>query len=111
MTASSAVSYKVVDAGARRVVTVSPARRRELGSPVAHPARPVAPGRVGSVASCSVSRPAAPSPWLAVKVAVVGALVVAGSVVSAAQFVSNAQPDPATQYVAGDPAWAHVTAP
>ena len=45
------------------------------------------------------------------KVAVVGLLAAVGVAVTAAQFVGMSQPDPAVQYVAGDPAWAHVSQP
>lgn len=110
MTAAQAVSFKVVHAGARRVVTVSPAGRPELAGPLARPARPAAPGRVGTVSSCQVARPATASPLLALKVAFVGILAAVGLTLSAAQFVGMAQVDPATDYVAGDPAWAHLTA-
>ncbi|MHA6511592.1 hypothetical protein [Tessaracoccus sp. Z1128] len=108
MTASRALSFRVVDAGARRVVTVSPAGRPELGGPLARPSRPVSPGRVGGVASCRVTRPVLP--FLALKVVAVGLLASVGAAVSAAQFVDMSQ-EPATRYVAGDPAWAHVAAP
>lgn len=109
MAATQAVSFKVVHAGARRVVTVAPAGRPDLAGPLARPARPVAPGRVGTVASCQVARPPMASPLLALKVALVGILAAVGLTVSAAQFVGMGQVDPATDYVAGDPAWAHVT--
>ena len=109
MTATSTVRFQVVDAGARRVVTAAPSGRSAQVGPQAHPARPVAPGRVGAVASCQVSRPARVSPLLAVKVAAVGLLAAVGVAVTGAQFVNMAQPDPTVRYVAGDPAWAHVS--
>lgn len=99
MTASTAVRYQVVDAGARRLVTVSPAAR---------PVRPVGPGRVAAVSSCRVARPA-PSPLLALKVIAVGLLTCVGVAVSVTQFVAMAEAEPAGGYVAGDPAWAHVS--
>ena len=108
MTATSTVRFQVVDAGARRLVTVSPAGRPGPGGPQAHPSRAISPGRVGAVASCQVSRPAPVPLLLAVKVAAVGLLAAVGVAVSAGQFVEMSRPDPATQYVAGDPAWAHV---
>ena len=111
MTATSTVRFQVVDTGARRLVTVSPAGRPGAAGPQAHPSRPIAPGRVGAVASCHVSRPAPVSPLLAMKVAVVGLLAAVGVAVTAAQVVGMSQPDPAVQYVAGDPAWAHVSQP
>lgn len=113
MTVMSSTSFKVVqDAGRRRVVTS--ASRPDLRLPEAHPARPVAPRGVGQVASCSAAglrrRPAG-GVWVKVKVAVVGLLAVAGAAASVSSFVAMAQPDPAQGYVAGDPAWAHVTQP
>lgn len=52
------------------------------------------------------------SPWLTVKVALVSALAVIGTAVSAAQLITDVTPPhgPAG-YVPGDPAWAHVTSP
>lgn len=111
MTATSTVRFQVVDTGARRLVTVSPAGRPGPGGPQAHPSRAISPGRVGAVASCRVSRPAPVSRLLAVKVAAVGLLAAVGVAVTASQFVGVSQPDPAVQYVAGDPAWAHVSQP
>lgn len=109
MAAARAVSFKVVHAGTRRVVTVGPAGRPELAGPLARPARPAAPRRQGAVASCQVARPSIDSPMLAVKVAFVAILAAVGFTLSAAQFAGMAQVDPVTDYVAGDPAWAHVT--
>ena len=51
MTATSTVRFQVVDTGARRLVTVSPAGRPGPGGPQAHPSRAISPGRVGAVAS------------------------------------------------------------
>lgn len=108
---TNAVSFKVAQSGTRRVVVTAPAGRPDLHVPSAHPRRPVAPGRVGAAASCSVSRPAAKaSPLLALKVAAVGALAVLGTVVSW-QNLTPVEPDPALEYVAGHPAWAHVSQP
>ncbi len=92
------------------MVTVSPAGRPELRGTPGPPGEGPAPGRVGTVSSCQVARPATASPLLALKVAFVGILAAVGLTLSAAQFVGMAQVDPATDYVAGDPAWAHVTA-
>lgn len=112
MTTLSAVRYQVVGTPRRRVVTASPAARPELQLPQAHPSRPARPGRVAPVASCSVVSPEPRTPWLAAKVAVVAVLAVVGGAVSAAQLVDGAvSPDPSLGYVAGDPAWAHVTHP
>ena len=112
MTATSAVRFQVVEVGSRRVVQVAPGGRPDLRLPQARPDRAPQPGRVGvSVSSCSVAAPAPKvSPLLALKVAGVGVLALIGAVVSV-QNLAFAEPDPAQQYVAGDPAWAHVTQP
>ena len=108
---AAAVSFQVVDAGSRRVVTVSPAGRPDLRLPMAHPKRGERPGSTSRVALCVASRPAPRSPWLVAKMALIGALTVVGGAVCVGQFVANATPDPAFEYVAGDPGWAHVTQP
>lgn len=109
MTTASAVRFQVAESGARRVVVS--AGRPDLRSPKAHPARPVSAGRVGSATSCVVDRPEPKaSPWLMLKVAAVGLIAVIGGAVSV-QGLVLAEPDPALEYVAGDPAWAHVTLP
>lgn len=96
----------------RQIVVGSPAARPAVRLPRAHPARPAAPGAISAVKSCAVGAPEPRSPWLALKVAAVSVLAVVGGAVSVAQFVGGATaPDPAVQYVAGDPAWAHVTQP
>ena len=111
MTAAQAVSFKVVHAGARRVVTVSPAGRPELAATPGPPgeARRAWPGRALS-SSCQVARPATASPLLALKVAFVGILAAVGS--PCLPPSSSAWPSRIRRrtYVAGDPAWAHVTA-
>lgn len=112
MATSNAARVTLVGAGRkRRLVAASPGSRPELRLAVAHPSRPTAPGRVGRVASCVQISSAAPSPWVRWKVAAVGALVLFGTVVSIPHFAAMGQPDPSVDYVAGDPAWAHVTAP
>mgnify|MGYP001429684020 CR=1 FL=1 len=47
----------------------------------------------------------------ALKPGIKGLLAAVGVAMTAAQFVGMSQPDPAVQYVAGDPAWAHVSQP
>lgn len=114
MTASTTTSFRVVTTGDRRRVVTAPAARPDLRLPRVHPARPVAPGRMGAVSSCATSRPAVAAPsglWLRLKVATVGLLALAGVAASASSFVAMTQPDPARGYVAGDPAWAHVDNP
>lgn len=113
MTASTTTSFTVIGTGDRRRV-VTPAGRPDLRLPRAHAPRPIAPGRFGSVSSCVAARVEVPVPstlWLKIKVAAVGVLAIAGVAASASSFIAMAQPDPATGYVAGDPAWAHVTQP
>ncbi len=111
MTASSMVGVRVVDAGSRRFVAVAPEGRPDLRLPQAHPSRPVAPGRVGRVASCVAVRPQPQPRWLAAKVVGLCLLALVGVGVSAGEFASMATPDPAREYVAGHPAWAHVDNP
>ena len=108
---AAAVSFRVINAGTRRLVTTSPSHRPDLRLAPAHPKRPAQPGRVVQVASCAVARPVVRSRWVVLKVAVVSVLAVLGSAVSVSQLVANATPDPAREYVAGDPAWAHVDQP
>jgi len=108
---TAAVSFRVVDAGARRVVAVSPAGRPELRLAQAHPGRGVRPGCVSRASSCSVDRRGRGSVLLSLKVAAVALLAVAGGVVSVSQLVADAVAEPSGGYVAGDPAWAHVTQP
>ncbi|NHB85900.1 hypothetical protein G7085_18785 [Tessaracoccus sp. HDW20] len=108
---AAAVSFQVVDAGSRRVVAVSPAGRPDLHLPQARPARGVRPGCVSRAAACSVERRAKGSALMCLKVAAVALLTVVGGVVSVSQFVADAAAGQSTGYVAGDPAWAHVTQP
>lgn len=111
MATTSAVRFEVVEKGARRVVTVAPHARPDLRLIEAHPPRPASPGRIQRASSCAVERPAGrASGWLAVKVAAVAVLATVGAVVSGQSLVA-AEPNPAAEYVAGHPAWAHVTAP
>lgn len=104
---TAAVRFQVVESGARRVVTVSPATRPDLRLPVAHPSRPLASGRSAKVASCVASRPAAGGGWwLGVKVALVGLVAVAGAGVAGVQIHANVTAEPpAGVALAGDPVW------
>ena len=108
---AAAVTFRVIDAGERRVVAVSPAGRPEVCLPHAHPRREVRPGGVARAASCTVARAPRVSPWMSLKVAAVALLVVAGGVASVSQFISDAAAEQSRGYVAGDPAWSHVTQP
>ncbi len=63
-----------------------------------------------SCADVVADRPAAG--WLRrVKTGVVAALMLLGGATAAAEFASWAEPNPELEYVAGHPAWAHVTQP
>ena len=104
------VSQEVVKVGRRRVAT-SPGARPGLRLLQVRPKRRGFAGRPVAVASCNVSRVPRVSAWVAVRVALVAALTVAGGAVSVARITADMAPDPARQYVAGDPAWAHVTQP
>ncbi|MFT3887036.1 MAG: hypothetical protein QM713_02575 [Arachnia sp.] len=107
-----ATHIEVDRSGRRRVAPSSPSAVPALGAPVAHPRRRPAPGRTGTVASCVVNpapRPAALG--LRLKVAAVGIVAAFGVAVCVPQFVAMSHPDPAKEYVAGHPAWAHVDHP
>lgn len=98
--------------GVRRPHGSSPLARPVLGGPEAAPAR----RRVGRrsdvpAVSCRVVSPEARRAGLVMrlKVVAVGLVALVGVGASAAEFVSWSQPDPAVDYVAGDPAWAHVS--
>ncbi|MBK7821384.1 MAG: hypothetical protein IPJ61_09990 [Tessaracoccus sp.] len=106
-----ATHSEVVRSGGRRVA-VSPSRRPASKTPVAHPQRSVAAGRVGKASSCVVAPSPQPVQWgLRLKVAAVGVIAVFGVAVCVPQIAAMAHPDPAREYVAGHPAWAHVDHP
>lgn len=106
---ANAVQFQIASTGARRIVGTSPVVRPQLRSPQAHPDRQFAAGRSAAAVSCvGVTRPVERSPWLTLKVVAVGLLAAVGATVSVQQFVAMGEPNPATEYVAGDPAWAHV---
>lgn len=105
-----------VSAPGPRMVVTSPGRTRS-GVPGSRPApgpmaRPVgtpSPGRTRSAVACTVQpRPSNPL-LLRVKVGAVAALALLGLGASAAEFATWTAPDPAVEYVQGDPAWAHVS--
>lgn len=98
--------------GARRPHGSSPLARPVLGGPGAAPSRRRTEGRLDvSAASCRVASPGARRAGLVLKLKViaVGLVALVGVGASAAEFVSWSQPDPAVDFVAGDPAWAHVS--
>ena len=91
-----------------------PASRRAPGTaPLARPALAPRPGRLrGGVSSCRVAPPqpvVVAGQWgLRLKLVAVATLTLLGSAVAVGSFVEQAQPDPLTEYVAGDPGWSHV---
>lgn len=97
--------------GVRTSVRTSPRARPVPGGPTATPAAQLVPRRSDAVASCRVMSPAARRTGvvLRLKVSVVALVALVGIAVSAAEFSSWTEVDPALDYVAGDPAWAHVT--
>ncbi len=107
-----ATHSEVVRPGGRRVAVSSPSRRPELKAPVAHPQRRVTAGRAGRASSCVVAPAPRPVPWaLRLKVAAVAVVAMFGVAVCVPQFAAMTHPDPAKEYVAGHPAWAHVDHP
>ena len=108
----TAAHFEVVRTGGRRLAVSSPSTLPRLNAPVAHPQRRVAVGRVGQVSSCVAAPAPRPVPRvLRLKVAAVGIVAAFGVAVCIPQFAAMAQPDPAKDYVAGHPAWAHVDHP
>lgn len=98
--------------GVRRAHGAAPLARPVLGAPLATAAvRRVPRNPTRNVASCRVVSSSARREALVLKLKVVAVSLVAlvGVGASAAEFASWSQPDPAVDYVAGDPAWAHVT--
>lgn len=96
--------------GVRRPVN-APVARPVLGAPVSSPASPRIVGRTAAPSSCRVVSPVGRRDGLVLKLKVAAVAVVAlvGVGVSGAEFSSWAQPDPAVDFVAGHPAWAHVS--
>lgn len=85
------------------------AGRPDLRLPQARPRVTVLRGRAVPVAGCAGVVRAASSKgwWLRLKVAVVALLSVSAATVATVQLALPEEPAPS--YVAGDPAWAHVT--
>ncbi len=108
---SSARTSVRTDAGVRTPSRTSPAARRVLRGPLASPSAPRITGRTAAASSCRVISPADRREGLVLKfkVAAVAVVALVGLGVSAAELSSWTQPDPAVDYVAGDPAWAHVS--
>lgn len=105
----------VVAAPGTRTVPTTPTRRRTapggrpaLGRPVARSTVGLTPGSGRSAAACRVEGRTRPQFLLGLKVATVALLAVVGLGASAAEFATWGSPDPAVEYVQGDPAWAHV---
>ena len=111
-TARSSVRTSAPNGDGVRVPTrVSPTARPSQGGSVA-PGRPVRlAGRSATASSCRVVSPVARRSGLVLKlkVAAVAVVAVVSVALTAAEFSTWSQPDPAVDYVAGDAAWAHVT--
>lgn len=99
--------------GVGRAHGSAPLARPELGGPSGTRAARSSVVRPGSaaVAACRVVWPEVRRAGvvLRVKVATIALVALVGLGASAAEISSWANPDPAVEYVAGDPAWAHVT--
>lgn len=97
-------------AGSPRVRGAAPMARPVLGSPTASPVVVRMVSRRPGAAACRVVSPAARRAglFMKIKVTMVAAVALMGMGASVAEFASWAQPDPSVEYVAGDPAWAHV---
>ncbi|GAB3814013.1 hypothetical protein GCM10028820_09410 [Tessaracoccus terricola] len=87
---------------------VAPGGRPRVEPPLARPVVGPRPGRGRSVAACRVGPRPRGQFLLGLKVATVAVLAVVGIGASVAEFVSWESPNPAVEYVQGDPAWAHV---
>lgn len=108
---SSARTTVRTGAGVRTSTRTSPTARPLRGGPTTSPVAPRVVGRTAATSSCRVVSPAGRREALVLKLKVAAVAVVAlvGVGVSTAEFASWAEPDPAVDYVAGDPAWAHVS--
>jgi len=108
---SSARTTVRTGAGDRARPGAAPAARPMLGAPVSSPASPRIVGRTAAPSSCRVVSPVGRRDGLVLKlkVAAVAFVALVGVGVSGAEFSSWLQPDPAVDFVAGDPAWAHVS--
>ncbi|MDO5735917.1 MAG: hypothetical protein Q4P15_05535 [Propionibacteriaceae bacterium] len=97
--------------GVRRPRGAAPVARPQLGGPHASPSPRPAVRRSASPVACRVTSPAAQPVGLVLRFKVVAVALVAlvGVGVCTAEFASWSQVDPAVEYVAGHPAWAHVT--
>ena len=117
----TAVLTSTARSGAHALAGTGTRTRRLRGSaPLARPhgLRPQTPSVEGNaprrrtpVAACRVTSPAVirENFVLKVKLVAVAALALVGTGVSVAEFASWSEVDPAVEFVAGDPAWSHVT--
>lgn len=89
----------------------APISRPVLGAPGSSQASPRVVGRTATASSCRVASPVVPRDGLVLKlkVAAIAAIALVAVGVSGAEFSSWSQPNPAADFVAGDPAWAHVS--
>lgn len=99
---------RIVPTSPRRTRTVAPGSRPPLHGPLARPGAAPSPGSTRRVAACSVQGRPRRELVLKLKVVLVSVLALAGMGASVAEFATWATPDPAVEYVQGDPAWAHV---
>ena len=98
--------------GSRRAHGSVPLARPELGGPSAPRVARIGAVRPAPAASaCRVVSPEVRRAGvvLRVKVATIALVALVGLGASAAEVSSWSNPDPAVDYVAGDPAWAHVS--
>ncbi|MFV0428469.1 MAG: hypothetical protein ACK5KO_03430 [Arachnia sp.] len=87
-------------------------RQRNARGPIAHPRRGSRSGAsVRPVACACVAAQRPGTIWSRVKVALAAGLMVAGAVAAIPGLAEWHEPDPAVDYVAGDPGWAHVQHP
>ena len=109
--ASTARTSVNTGAGTRKQRGAAPQARPEFGGPTATPLARATTRRSAGVAACRVTSPTArrASLLLKLKVGVVAAVALVGVGVSTAEFATWTHADPAVEFVAGDPAWAHVT--
>ena len=110
-TARSSARATIRTGAGVRTRSTSPSARPRVARSTTSPVFSRPAGRTAAASSCRVVIPAARRDALALrlKVAAVAVVALVGMGVSGAEFSSWADPDPAVDFVAGDPAWAHVS--